>query len=146
VLAARGATALVFRGEDGLDELSTASPSTIWVVAAGDVVERSFDPSALGIPTATLEDLRGGDPRQNAEVLRAVLAGSPGPVRDAVLLNAATAIVAADAHEQAGEVGAEELAVQLEDRLAGALAVAAESVDSGAASAVLDRWVKAAAR
>jgi anthranilate phosphoribosyltransferase len=146
VLAARGATALVFRGDDGLDELSTTSTSTLWVVAGGEVVERSFDPSVLGIPPARLEDLRGGDPRQNAEVVRIVLTGSPGPVRDAVLLNAAAAIVAADAHGQAGAIGADELAAELEGRLAVALAVAAESVDSGAASAVLDRWVKAAAR
>jgi anthranilate phosphoribosyltransferase len=78
-------------------------------------------------------------------VVCAVLAGSPGPVRDAVLLNAAAALVAADAHEQAGGISAEELAGQLEDRLAAALAAAAGSVDSGAAGAVLDRWVKAVA-
>jgi anthranilate phosphoribosyltransferase len=146
VLAGRGATALVFRGDDGLDELSTASTSTVWVVAGGDVVERSVDPARLGIATSALEDLRGGDPRYNAEVVRAVLAGSPGPVRDAVLLNAAAALVAVDAHEHAGAVGAGGLAAQLDDRLAATLVVAAESVDSGSAAAVLDRWVKAAAR
>jgi anthranilate phosphoribosyltransferase len=146
VLAERGVTALVFRGDDGLDELSTASTSTVWVVAGGDVVERSLDPARLGIPTSRLEDLRGGDPRHNAEVVHAVLGGSPGAVRDAVLLNAAAALVAADAHEQAGGIPAAELAGQLEDRLDAALAAAGESVDSGAAGAVLDRWVKAVAR
>jgi anthranilate phosphoribosyltransferase len=146
VLAARGATALVFRGDDGLDELSTVSTSTTWVIVGGEVVERSFDPGVLGIPTATLEDLRGGDPRHNAEVVRNLLAGSPGHVRDAVLLNAAAALVAADAHENARDIGAVELAAQLDERLTAAFAAAAESVDSGAARAVLDRWVKAAAR
>jgi anthranilate phosphoribosyltransferase len=146
VLAGRGATALVFRGDDGLDELSTASTSSVWVVAGGDVVERSLDPSGLGIATSTLEELRGGDPQHNAEVVRSVLAGSRGPVRDAVLLNAAAALVAVEARERAGGSGAHDLAAQLEERLVAALAVAAESVDSGAAAAVLDRWVKAAGR
>jgi anthranilate phosphoribosyltransferase len=146
VLAGRGATALVFRGDDGLDELSTASTSTVWVVAGGDVVERSLDAAGLGIARATLDDLRGGDPPHNAEVARGLLSGSRGPVRDAVLLNAAAALVAVDAHSAAGGPTAAELDAQLEDRLADALAAAGESVDSGAASAVLDRWVKAAAR
>src|SRR5215218_1612845 len=65
VLAARGADALVFRGDDGLDELTTTGPSTVWVVAGGAVTEESFDPAALGVPRASLEDLRGADASYN---------------------------------------------------------------------------------
>jgi len=145
VLAARGATALVFRGDDGLDELSTTSTSSVWVVARGAVAQRSLAPVRLGIPLVTLEDLRGGDAAHNAGVVRDLLAGRPGPVRDAVLLNAAGALVATDAHGEDG-VRAEQLSKELEDRLAVALGTAAAAVDDGAAAATLDRWVEAAQR
>ncbi|WP_344877519.1 anthranilate phosphoribosyltransferase, partial [Nonomuraea antimicrobica] len=95
VLAERGCSALVFRGDDGLDELTTCGPSTVWVVRRGAVTRTSFDPLDLSIPRARLDDLRGGDARHNADVARAVLGGERGPVRDIVLLNAAAAVVAA---------------------------------------------------
>jgi anthranilate phosphoribosyltransferase len=142
VLAARGATALVFRGDDGLDELSTAATSRVWVASGGSVAERALDPARFGIPVATLEDLRGGDARHNAGVVRSVLTGDPGPVRHAVLLNAAAAVVAADAH--AGRPPADVLARELDERFPAALDMAAASVDSGDAAAVLERWVAAA--
>ncbi|MDP9434710.1 MAG: anthranilate phosphoribosyltransferase, partial [Actinomycetota bacterium] len=88
VLAARGVDALVFRGEDGLDELTTTGPSRVWVVASGEVAEERFAPGDVGLPTASLADLRGGDAAHNAAVAREVLSGRSGPVRDAVLLNA----------------------------------------------------------
>jgi len=131
VLAARGASALVFRGDDGLDELSTTAPSQIWVVAEGAVRTDRLDPAALGLAPATMEALRGADAAHNAEVTRAFLAGQPGAVRDAVLLNAAAALVAYDG------VGPGPVAEQV----ASALPRAAQAVDSGAAAAVLDRWV-----
>lgn len=134
VLAARGASALVFRGEDGLDELSTTAPSEVWAVVGGQVREERVDPSDLGIPRATLDDLRGGDAAHNAGVVRDLLAGKAGPVRDAVLLNAAAAVVAHDGVPADGS---------LTDALASAYAVVGEAVDSGAAAAVLDRWVDA---
>src|SRR3712207_5690903 len=86
VLAARGVRALVFRGDDGLDELTTATTSSVWVVRGGEVEPDRVDPSALGIAEPPAGALRGGDPAFNAEVFRRVLAGEPGPVRDAVLL------------------------------------------------------------
>ena len=131
VLAERGADALVFRGDDGLDELTTTGPSTVWVVAAGAVTEQSFDPSTLGVPRASLEDLRGADAAHNAEVARALLAGERGPVRDAVLLNAAAALAA---HEGAGDA--------LVDRLQRGWDRAAASLDGGGAAELLDRWVE----
>lgn len=130
VLAARGTSALVFHGEDGLDELSTMAPSRVWVVHAGAVAEERIDPAELGIARGQMADLRGRDAPYNAEVARAVLAGAPGPVRDAVLLNAAAALVAL-----------EPAPGRLVDRLRGGLARAGTAVDSGAARAVLERWV-----
>ncbi len=130
VLAARGADALVFRGEDGLDELTTTGPSTVWTVAGGSVVASTFDPGSLGLARASLADLRGGDAAANAAVARAVLAGAAGPVRDAVALNAAAAIAAYDA--STGSV---------EARLGAGLSRALDALDSGAAAAALDRWV-----
>src|SRR5579862_9849538 len=95
VLAGRGCSALVFHGSDGLDELTTTGPSTMWVVHDGEVAQTEFSPAALGLPPASVSDLRGGDAARNASVARAVLAGQPGPVRDIVLLNAAAALAAA---------------------------------------------------
>jgi anthranilate phosphoribosyltransferase len=138
VLAQRGDSALVFRGDDGLDELSTSAPARVWEVRGGGVAERTLDTRAFGMPAATLADLRGGDAQHNAGVVRDVLAGGTGPVRDTVLLNAAAALVAADAADAdaAGDAS-------LEERIAAALERAAASVDGGHAAAVLARWTQA---
>jgi anthranilate phosphoribosyltransferase len=133
VLADRGASALVFRGTDGLDELSVSAPSRVWVVAGGEVRQDAVDPRDLGIPAAPMDALRGADAAHNAGVTRRLLDGESGPVRDAVLLNAAAAIVAADGAGP-GPVTAQ---------LAAALPRAAESLDSGAAATALDSWVAA---
>jgi anthranilate phosphoribosyltransferase len=130
VLAERGTSALVFRGDDGLDELTTATTSHVWVVSGGTVAEEVVDPGALGISPAPAEALRGGDAELNASVARSFLGGEGGPVRDAVLLNAAAALAALTPSSGS-----------LTDRLAAGLAAATEAVDSGAAAAVLDRWV-----
>jgi anthranilate phosphoribosyltransferase len=134
VYADRGSSALVFHGA-GLDELTTTGPSQVWVVADGVVSQTSFDPAALGLPRASVDDLRGGDPAHNAGVVRAVLAGQTGPVRDIVLLNAAAAIAAADG--LAGVTSGEAVT----KRLGEGLSRAAEAVDSGAAERLLARWV-----
>ena len=134
VLAGRGCSALVFHGDDGLDELTTTGPSTVWVVHGGTVTQTALDPAALGIGRSAPEDLRGGDPSFNAVVARAVLGGQPGPVRETVLLNAAAALAA-----EAGVPGAE----SLQPALADGYARAASAVDSGAAQALLGRWVEA---
>src|SRR5207249_122072 len=96
VLAERGTTALVFRGADGLDELTTTTTTAVWVVRNGTVTETTVDASELGLPPSTAEDLRGADPPFNAGVARSVLGGARGPVRDAVLLNAAAGIAVYD--------------------------------------------------
>jgi anthranilate phosphoribosyltransferase len=133
VLADRGASALVFRGTDGLDELSVSAPSRVWVVSDGLVREESVDPRDLGISLADTGALRGADAPHNAGVTRRLLDGETGPIRDAVLLNAAAAIVAFDG-PGAGPVTAQ---------LAAALPRAAEALDSGAASKALASWVEA---
>ncbi len=137
VLARRGVEALVFRGDDGLDELTISSTSTVWVSRAGsdDVEQVQVDPRELGLPRASVDTLRGGDPARNAEVFRRVLAGEPGPVRDAVVLNAAAAIAAHTAAD--GTV---------EQRLADGLRAASAAIDNGAAATVLQRWVAATQR
>ncbi len=133
VLARRGVDALVFHGDDGLDELTVTTTSTVWVALAGGTVEKvRLDPQQLGVELASPEALRGGDPAHNAAVFQRVLGGESGPVRDAVLLNAAAALAV-----HAGANGS------LDDRLAVGLQAAAESVDTGAAATVLERWVAA---
>ena len=99
VLAARGVRALVVRGDDGLDEITTATTTTVWDTRPGDgsVVETRLDPAGLGIAAPAPGALQGGEAAENAAVLRAVMRGEPGPVRDAVLLNAAAALAAWDA-------------------------------------------------
>jgi anthranilate phosphoribosyltransferase len=137
VLAGRGCSALVFHGDDGLDELTTTAPSTVWVVHGGTVEQAAFDPAALGIPRSAPEDLRGGGPAHNAAVARAVLGGEPGPVRETVLLNAAAALAAAAGVPGPGG---------LESALADGYARASAALDAGAAEALLERWAQAAAR
>jgi anthranilate phosphoribosyltransferase len=139
VFAARGNSALVFHG-GGLDELTTTGPSSIWVVADGTVTPAEFDPASLGLNRASLDDLRGGDAAQNSGVVRSVLSGEPGPIRDIVLLNAAAALAAT---EGAGGLPAAEA---LGKALSNGLARAAEAVDSGAAAGLLDRWSQASQR
>lgn len=133
VFAARGADAWVFRGDDGLDELTTTTTSRVWTVTGGEVAEESIDPRALDLPPATADDLRGGDTDHNADVVRRVLAGERGPVRDAVVLNAGAAL----AVHEAG-------AGPLLDRLAAGIERASAALDDGAAQAALERWVTAA--
>ena len=94
VLAARGSSALVFHGDDGLDELTTTTTSAVWLAHGSAVTATEFDPAELGIARAQPDQLRGGDATHNAAVMRAVLAGETGPVRDIVLLNAAAALAA----------------------------------------------------
>jgi anthranilate phosphoribosyltransferase len=138
VFQTRGATALVFRGDDGLDELSTTGHSHVWEVSRGLVTEHDIDPRDLGIPRAKISDLLGKDAAYNAGVVRAVLAGETGPVRDIVLLNAAAGLVA---YELASDPSRVQEAIL--DRFRSQMAIAAEAIDSGAAAAKLEDWIAA---
>ncbi|MFF1482107.1 anthranilate phosphoribosyltransferase [Streptomyces sp. NPDC058301] len=132
VLAERGSSALVFRGDDGMDELTTTATSRVWVVRDGAVREEAFDPRDVGIDLVPVEALRGADASYNADVARRLLAGETGPVRDAVLLNSAAALVALEPGEGS-----------LVQQIRAGISRAAESVDSGAARRALERWVAA---
>jgi len=140
VLAGRGVSALVFRGEDGLDELTTAGRSQVWVVRNGSVTETSVHPGEVGLEVGRVEDLRGADAAFNADVARRLLAGEQGPVRDAVLLNAAAALVALSPGDGSPAEGAPAEGA-LAEQLLPAMERAAEAVDSGAAAASLAAWV-----
>jgi anthranilate phosphoribosyltransferase len=129
VFASRGSSVLVVRGDDGLDEITTSTTSTAWVVEGGEVRSEVIDPSVFGLPPATPEDLRGGEPEQNAQVIRDLLAGQRGPVRDAVVLNAAGAMAAYRG-----------FTADLTADLAAGLDQVAEAIDSGAAADLLARW------
>ncbi|WP_167131599.1 anthranilate phosphoribosyltransferase [Paramicrobacterium chengjingii] len=141
VFQTRGATALVFRGDDGLDELTTTGHSHIWEVSRGLVTEHDLDPRDLGITLASIDDLLGGDADFNADVLRRVLAGEKGPVRDIVLLNAAAGMVSYRLEEDPAQSER-----RMVDRFAEQLEIVTDAVDSGAATAKLGAWVAASAR
>lgn len=149
VLRRRDVRAMVVRGEDGLDELSTSSPSRVWDVTAGSVAESVLDPSSIGIPSADPSLLRGGDSERNADLLRATLSGETptgpdaarvGAIRDSVCLNSAAALVAfaAAAAANAGEVVDDR---PLAERIAEQVPVARGVLEAGAAVDVLDGWI-----
>jgi anthranilate phosphoribosyltransferase len=130
VYAARGVDAWVFRGDDGLDELTTTTTSQVWAVEEGKVTTFTVAPEELGLTRSSAEDLRGGDAAHNAEVVRRLVAGDRGPVRDAVLLNAGAALAIHD--RDSGDPV---------ERLRVGMAKAEDSVDSGRAAAALEAWV-----
>lgn len=122
--------AFVFHGEDGLDELTTTGPSTLYEVRSGTVEQRRFDPADVGIARASVADLQGGDVTDNVRVADAVLSGTGGPPRDIVVLGAAAALIAAD----------------IADQWDAALDRAASAIDSGAAADLVQRWVATSRR
>ncbi len=133
VIAGRGNRGLVFHGSDGLDELTTTTTSAVWLIGEGRVVQTELDPAELGLIPASRDDLVGGDPAHNAAVVRSVLAGAPGPVRDIVALNAAAAQLA---------FAGPDLTAPVAGQLAEPLQRAYHAIDSGAASRLLDTWIR----
>jgi len=137
VFARRGDTALVFRGDDGLDELTTTTTSSAWLAGGGSVHETVVDPRTFDLALATPDDLRGGDRAYNAAVVHEVLAGRGAGVRDAVLLNAGAAIAVFDGVEASSTV---------DSPIAKGIDEARRAIDSGAAADLLARWVDASRR
>jgi anthranilate phosphoribosyltransferase len=142
-VAARGRSALVFRGSDGLDELTTTGISEIWQVSGGEVREFVLDPTHLGLAKASAEALLGGDAKHNAQIARIVLGADDWdaalqPARDIVALNAAGGIVA---YEMASNPALANL--DLHERFASALEKAHEALNSGAAATKLSSWIAA---
>ncbi len=121
--------AFVVHGAEGLDEISTAGPTTVFQVEDGKVQKGGWTPGDFGVPKSSIEDLKGGDPKVNAEIIRGVLDGNPGPQRDIVVANAAAALLVAGRATD----------------LKSAVAIAAESIDSGTAKQKLNQLIEYAA-
>ena len=132
MLAERGATALVVRGHDGLDEITTADSTDLWTVSGEGIRKIAFDTARFGIRRARPGDLAGGDAAYNAKVVRTVADGEPGPVLDAVLANAAGALAASNGAAGGGS---------FEDAFAAGLDEARDAIGSGAAARLLDQWI-----
>jgi anthranilate phosphoribosyltransferase len=132
VIAQQGKEGFVFRGDDGLDEISLSGASTVYQVSSDGVKIEKFDPADIGISRASLKELSGGDAQFNAAVTNEIFAGKVGAPRDAVALNAAFAIAAfkADFH------------LSLQTQIANAYVMANQAIDSGAATSVLKNWVE----
>jgi len=132
VLADRGVEGFVFRGDDGLDEITLATTTSVLSIGGGEITSDRIDAKDFGLANAPISALVGGDARENARITNAIFAGEKGAPRDAVLLNAAAAIAAFD-----GQVGQ-----SINERISASLLKAADAVDSGAAASLLTRWVK----
>ncbi len=117
--------ALVVHGEDGFDEISISAATQVWELTGGDVRRYKVEPSEMGLTPAEAHDVRGGSPEENAAALRRVLSGEKGARRDFTLMNAAAGLVAGDKTATMAE----------------GVALAAESIDSGAAREALERFV-----
>lgn len=126
VLAMLGARrAVVFHGEDGLDELTLSGPSVIWHLEGGEVTRTEFVPEDVGLPRRSVADVLGGTVEINTAITRRVLAGAPGPHRDISVLNAAAAVLVSGRVETMQE----------------GVSIAADAVDSGQAELALERVI-----
>lgn len=139
VFAGRGKDAAVFRGDDGLDELTISTTSHVWWVRDGAVREYQLDPRDLGLDLHPIETLRGADATHNAEVARRVLKGERSPVRDAVVLNAGIALALTVPDRGTGHQEFLEGVRAGMDRAEAAL-------DSGASERLLKSWSEATNR
>ena len=130
VLAAKGCDGFVFRGDDGLDEITLATTTSVLIIGEGEIKSDRIDAKDFGIQNAPLDAIVGGDAAENAEISRAIFKGERGALRDAVLLNAASAIAAFEVNFNQ----------DIRTRLSDGLARATAAVDSGAATDLLNRW------
>ena len=130
VLAAKGCDGFVFRGDDGLDEITLATTTSVLIIGEGEIKSDRIDAKDFGIDNAPLEAIVGGDAAENAEISRAIFKGERGAPRDAVLLNAAAAIAAFEGNFNQ----------DIRTRLSDGLVRATAAVDSGAATDLLNRW------
>ncbi len=131
VLAERGVEGFVFRGDDGLDEITLATTTSVLTIGNDEISSDRIDAKDFSLANAPISALVGGDAQENARITKAIFAGERGAPRDAVLLNAAAAMAAFDG----------EFELSIHERLSKSLKKAAESVDSGKANLLLDEWV-----
>ena len=132
VLGDRGVDGFVFRGDDGLDEITLATTTSVLTIGNGEISSDLLDPLDFSIPRAPISDLVGGDATENARITTAIFAGQKGAPRDAVVLNAAAAIAAFEGDFDLG----------LHERIAIGVAKATHAIDSGAATSLLARWAE----
>ena len=131
VLAERGVEGFVFRGDDGLDEITLATTTSVLTIGNGEISSDRIDAKDFALANAPISALVGGDAQENARITKAIFSGERGAPRDAVLLNAAAAIAAFDG----------EFELSIHERLSKSLKKATESVDSGKANSLLGEWV-----
>jgi anthranilate phosphoribosyltransferase len=143
VFAGRGKDAAIFRGDDGLDELTISTTSKVWWVRGGSVRELTLDPASLGLEPCPLETLRGKDAAHNAQVVRDVFAGQLGPIRDAVVLNAGVALALTVPDGSDGDDGDD---TKLIASWQAGMDRAGAAIDDGSATALLQRWANATSR
>ncbi len=132
VLASRGCQGFVFRGDDGLDEISLGAPTTVYVINEGAVRVEKFDPLNLGFELIDAAQLKGGDAKENAAITREVFAGAKNAYREAILINAAAAIAAFKGDFDLG----------VEQQFANGYVFAKQAIDSGAAAQLVERWAE----
>lgn len=148
VQSQKGKSSILVRSEDGLDEISTTAPTRAWDVTSGSIREEVIVASSFGLPSATREQLQGGDAKYNAQIARALFSGRTdgnlAAIRDVVALNAAAALVAFDCAIKRFEYG--QATESLTARMSRALPAAFGSIDSGAAGSVLDVWISVSQR
>lgn len=130
VLAEKGVDGFVFRGDDGLDEITLATTTSVLTIGNGEISSDLIDPLDFGIPRAPISALAGGDGAENARITRSIFNGEKGAPRDAVVLNAAAAIAAFDGHRESS----------LHDRISLGLERAITAIDSGAAESLVAKW------
>jgi anthranilate phosphoribosyltransferase len=130
VLAEKGCDGFVFRGDDGLDEITLATTTSVLSIGRGEIKSDRIDAKDFGMANSPIEAIVGGDAAENARISRAIFAGERGAPRDAVLLNAAAAIAAFDG----------ELESDIKVRLTTGLDRAIKAVDTGAARDLLEKW------
>ena len=131
VLAERGVEGFVFRGDDGLDEITLATTTSVLTIGNGEISSDRIDAKDFSLDNAPISALVGGDAQENARITKAIFAGERGAPRDAVLLNAAAVIAAFDG----------EFELSLHERLSKSLKKATESIDAGKANYLLDEWI-----
>lgn len=132
VLLEQGKEGFVFRGDDGLDEVSLATTTTVIQISNGNLIEEVFNPAELGIASAPISELAGGDAKFNAQMTKQIFDGKAGAMRDAVSLNAAFAIAAFKA----------DFSLPLQTQIANGFVLANKAIDSGAAQSILKKWAQ----
>jgi anthranilate phosphoribosyltransferase len=132
VLLDQGKEGFVFRGDDGLDEVSLSTTTQVIQISDGQLTQSVFNPEDLGITASPISELAGGDAAYNAQMTMKIFSGEKGAMRDAVTLNAAFAIAAFKA----------DFYLPLQTQIANGFVLANKAIDSGAALSIVKKWAQ----